>query len=152
MGKEERKKLQECPVSGVTHEKLIHVVHVTTLVALPARDVLQTEMSLNLWVRLLTAVRVFLLLKANLKSTSSIGRDPPGRGNRFSHPECARPARYPPCLSGVRDAVGGLWTGGGDMDRDATTQMPCDSVHYLASLSCFLLSKAVLPCSGCWEG
>lgn len=45
MGKEERKKLQRCQVSGVAHEKLIQVVHVTTLVALPARDILQTEMS-----------------------------------------------------------------------------------------------------------
>ena len=99
-------------------------------------------MSLNLWAQLLTAVRVFLILKGNLRSTSSIGRDPPGGGNRFSHPECARPVGCPTCLSGGQDAGGGLWTGGGETDRGATTQMPCDSARYLASLSCFLVSKA----------
>ena len=37
-------------------------------------------MSLNLWVELLIAVRAFLILKPDLKSTSSISRDRPGRG------------------------------------------------------------------------
>ena len=42
--------------------------------------VLIADMSLNLWVELLIAVRAFVILKLDLKSTSSISRDLPGGG------------------------------------------------------------------------
>ena len=51
-----------------------------TLVVVPARDSLQTYMPLNLWVELLIAGQAFLILKPDLKSTSSMSRDLPGGG------------------------------------------------------------------------